>query len=78
MSRESEVRAVVDGLPSCPGATCHGEFRETEIPHEYECDRCGRTLRQSVVSRMDSFKRVAERDCPAAEIARAALEGEQS
>jgi|AntRauTorcE11898_2_1112593.scaffolds.fasta_scaffold17655_4 ribosomal protein L37AE/L43A len=60
---------------ACP--QCDGHLQESDDPGEYECQKCGRRLRESVVSRLESFKRVAESDGPLAEIAEVALEGQQ-
>lgn len=59
----------------CP--QCSGRLKETSDPQTYECQSCGRRIRESVCKRIDSFERVAESDGPLAEIARAALEGEK-
>jgi tRNA(Ile2) C34 agmatinyltransferase TiaS len=60
---------------NCP--QCDGRLEAAEYAQEYTCARCGRTIRESVVSRMERFERVAEGDGPLAEIAAAALEGEK-
>lgn len=60
----------------CPH-NCGGHLKETSTPEEYECDRCGRRLRQVVVENLDRFERLAESDTPAAKIAELALEGER-
>lgn len=56
----------------CP---CGGRLDTTETQDEYRCRSCDRILRQVVVEELDRFKRVAESDGPASEIAQAALEG---
>lgn len=61
------------GLPKCPAGDCSGEFRETGTPNEYECRSCGRRLRESVVDRLESFKRLAKDDDAVGEMARVAL-----
>ncbi|MHB9286610.1 hypothetical protein ACKVMT_06175 [Halobacteriales archaeon Cl-PHB] len=58
---------------NCP--QCNGHLEAAATPEEYECESCGRRLRQVVVDNLDSFQRVAESDGPAAEIAKVALEG---
>jgi tRNA(Ile2) C34 agmatinyltransferase TiaS len=55
----------------CP--KCGGRLGDTRDPEAYECESCGNHLRQVVVEDLDRFKRVAESDGPAAEIARVAL-----
>jgi primosomal protein N' len=57
----------------CPN--CDHRLEETQDPQTYRCSSCNRDIRESVCERMESFKRVAESDGPAAEIAQAALQG---
>lgn len=57
----------------CPH--CGGELAETADPETYRCRRCETELRQVVVENIGAFERVAESGGPAAEIAKAALEG---
>lgn len=57
----------------CPH--CNGRLKETRSPETYRCTRCGAELRQVVIDNFGSFKRVAEKETPAAKIAQAALEG---
>jgi len=60
-----------EDCPHCPGT-----LRQQTV-EKYTCDCCNRTIRASVVDRIDSFKRVAEGDDPLSEIARLALEGQK-
>ncbi|MFC6863292.1 hypothetical protein ACFQGE_07440 [Halomicroarcula sp. GCM10025817] len=57
----------------CP--QCGGRLLETGDPETYRCRNCNRELRQVVLDNLGAFERVAESGGPAAEIARAALEG---
>ncbi|WP_058993605.1 hypothetical protein [Haloarcula sp. CBA1127] len=59
----------------CP--QCGGQLQATNDPESFRCRSCDRELRQVVLENLDSFRRVAESDGPAAEIAAAALEGTQ-
>lgn len=65
---------MTDANAKCPG-DCGGRLQPTDLPERYECTQCGKQLEQSVVESIESFKRVANGDGAAAEIARVALEG---
>lgn len=53
---------------------CGGRLVEQDSGN-YQCERCGRVVRESVIERYESFKRVAKRDDPLTDVAQAALEG---
>lgn len=54
---------------------CGGALTEGTEPDAYVCEKCGATVRASVVDRQERFQRVAGRDSRLGEIATAALEG---
>jgi tRNA(Ile2) C34 agmatinyltransferase TiaS len=58
----------------CPA--CDSRLKPTDCA-EFDCVKCGRTIRESVCSRMERIERLAEGDDIVAELAQAALEGEQ-
>lgn len=53
---------------------CGGEL-VAQSEGAYACQQCGATVRASVVTRSTRFKRVAESNGPASEIATEALHG---
>jgi len=53
---------------------CGGTLVE-QTPGNHVCKKCGNVVRTSVVNREESFRRVAESEGPATDIAKAALEG---
>jgi tRNA(Ile2) C34 agmatinyltransferase TiaS len=56
----------------CP--QCDGRLSDAPPdPQTWRCERCDREIRQVVAENAERFRRVAESDGPAAELARAAL-----
>lgn len=58
--------------PACP-RECSGHLEQRFAGEKYECTTCDNELFPVVVADIDSFRRVADSDGPAAPIAKAAL-----